>query len=132
VARVAAVEAEPRVEPRGPAAGVGVPEAPDPQLVDADHEGIAAAGAADADRADQCVARVEQVAVAGLEAASRVDRPRLESPARVEGAERDRVAGVDLEHRLEVAREVTVERAALEGDLVDHTSERTLHGTISE
>jgi hypothetical protein len=43
---------------------------------------------------------------------------RLEAPARVEGREGDRVAGVDLEHRLELAREVAVQVAPLERQLV--------------
>ena len=49
-------------------------------------------------------------------------RPVVETPAGVRRREAHRVAGVDLEHRVEVAREVPVQRPALERQLVDHRS----------
>ena len=45
---------------------------------------------------------------------------RIPVPAGVERLEGDRVARVDREHGLEVAREVPVQGPALEGQLVEH------------
>jgi hypothetical protein len=70
-------------------------------------------GAADLDRADQGVARVQLAFQAvGIRLVLR------RAPAGVEARERDRVSRLDRQDRLEVAREVAVERAPLERDLV--------------
>jgi hypothetical protein len=64
-------------------------------------------------------------------------RPRLEPrlvvepPARVRRREPHRVAGIHVEHGLEIAREVPMQRAALERQLVNHSSERTARATRS-
>ena len=75
---------------------------------------------ANRDRPDQRVTGVE-LRVARLEtlALRAVGARRLEPPSRVERRESDRVAGVDLEHRLELAREVPVQVAPLERQLME-------------
>jgi hypothetical protein len=82
-------------------------------LVDADRERVAGARASDLDRPRERVARVELL-VARLEALAR-----CEIPAGVRNREAHRVAGLDGQHGLEVAREVAVERPPLERQLVD-------------
>ena len=46
--------------------------------------------------------------------------PVLAAPAGVEAREDDRIAGVGGENRLELAREMAVQRPPLERDLVEH------------
>ena len=87
----------------------------DPDLVDLDLERLAGARAAHLDRPDERMAGVELVP-SGARGSKRSCVRR--APAGVEARERDRVARLDGEDRLEVAREVAVERAPLERDLV--------------
>jgi hypothetical protein len=110
---------EPVVQERRPAAGDSEAEWADPHGVDPDLEHVSGPGAANRNGPDQSVAGVE-LPVARLEvlALGSVGTWRLETPARVEGREGDRVTGVDLEQRLELAREVAVQVAPLERQLV--------------
>ena len=91
-------------------------------LLDPHLERLAGTGASDLDRADESVPRVERVALAP---ALREGLTRRVAPARVQARERDRVTGLDGENRLEVPREVTVQRASLERDLVQRHAART-------
>ena len=91
------------------------PHAPGRDLVDPDGERLARARAAHLDRPGERVAVVELRRSRGSNGSSR-----LEPPARVRRREPDGVARVDRQHRLEVAREVPVQRAPLERQLVDH------------
>jgi hypothetical protein len=114
--RLPVIDPEPSVEGIGPAARVGEAVWPDSDRANPNLEGLAGARASHLDRADQGVPCVE-LRIARLEAAT--GRPAgLEAPARVERRDRDRVSGVDSEHRLEVRREVPVQRAPLERNLV--------------
>ena len=95
------------------------PNGADPHRVDPDLEHLPGRRPTNRDRPDQRVTGVE-LRVARLEAVAlrAVGARRLEPPPGVERREGDRVAGVDLEHRLELAREVAVQVAPLERQLV--------------
>src|SRR5207248_3772473 len=80
-------------------------------LVDPDRECLALDGATHQYRPGQRVPFV-QMRVAGLEQLARG-----EIPAGVRRRDMHRVAGIELEHGLEVAREVAVKGAPLERDL---------------
>ena len=106
-------EAEPLVQRSRPvAAAAHHPQRRRRTLVDTDLERLACTGTAYLDRTDQRVAGVE------LGVASLGTVPRGYVPARVEGGERDRVARLDGEDRLEVTGEVAVQRPPLERDFV--------------
>ena len=107
------------VQERRPPAGDGQAERADPHRLDPDLEHLPGLRAANHYRTDQRVPGVE-LRVSGLEALALrpVGARRLEPPTRVEGREGDRVARVDLEHRLELAGEVAVQVASLERQLV--------------
>ena len=83
-------------------------------LVDPDDERLAGLRTADEDRPGQRVTLVE------------LGAPRCEVlvarnvPGVVRGEELDRVARVDLDRGLEVLREMTVQEALLESQLVEH------------
>jgi len=96
------------------------PPRADDDLVDAHYQGLSGPAAANLDRTDQRVPCVQHV-VSWLE-----ELARFGSPARAEAREGDRVVHVDREDRFEVAREVAVERAPLERDLVERH-----HGTAT-
>jgi hypothetical protein len=81
-------------------------------------EQVARLGAAHLDRADERVAAIELVTRLEVGARSSVGAGRLRPPARVECREGDGVARMDGEHGRQVAREVAVERPALERELV--------------
>src|SRR3954469_48596 len=77
-------------------------------------------GAADRDGAGE---RVAVIVRAALDLAPRAPRPGavwLEAPARVKRPEDDGVAGIDRQHRRPVAREVSVQRAFIRLERVDH------------
>src|SRR5262249_52819889 len=114
---------EPVVEPGRPPRSDGEAELADTNLVDAHLERLPRARVAHLDRPDQCMAFVE-LCIAWLELLARTD-----VPARVEAGERDRVAAVDREDRREIRREVAVERAAIERDLVDHARGVPIHAS---
>ena len=112
-------DSQPLVQRCRPSTRVGDAPGADAQLIDPDDERSTRVRPAHGDGPDQRMACVE-LAVARLETISGpghvVRRP--DPPAGVWRRERDRVAGVDRQHRLEVSREVAVQRAALEWDLV--------------
>jgi hypothetical protein len=83
-------------------------------LVDADGQRPAGARAANLDRAGERVPGVDRRVARGKLVA------RVEVPARVWDGDTNRVAWIDREHRLEVARKVSVQVALLERELVDH------------
>ena len=105
-------DAEPVVERRAEASCLGDAARTDPHLVDPDLERLARARTANCDRADERMTGVE------LALAFRVRLVLGVAPSGVETREGDRVARLDRQDRLELAREVPVERAALERDLV--------------
>src|SRR5262249_28130914 len=105
-------EPEPVVEWRRPVARRAPSPCPPHPAVDPDLEHLTGFRSPDLDRPDERVTVVE-LFVARLELDARLD-----VPAGVERRERDRVARVDRQHGLEVAREVSVERAPLERELV--------------
>ena len=110
--RFALADSEPIVEWRRPAAGLRDAPRADANFVDLDRQRLSCLRAADLDRADQGMACVELAFPAvGIQLVLR------RAPARVEARERDRVSRLDRQDRLEVAREVAVERAPLERDL---------------
>ncbi len=96
--------------------GAGEREAPGarPDLVDTNRERVARLRSAHLDRPGQRVTGVDSRVVLGEPLA------RFEEPAGVRRREADGVAGVDRQHRLELAREVTVQGPPLERQLVDH------------
>src|SRR5262245_58059045 len=114
---VAAAHAQPIVERRLPAARLGDPPGADTQRVDPHLERLPGRCATDLDRPDHRVTAVE-LRLARLEAFVG-EAP----PAGIEARERDRVPRVDRQHRLEIAREVPVQRPPLEWDLVDHVGQ---------
>src|SRR4051794_9878616 len=122
ITRVA--DAETVVEPCRPAAGDRPPEVADTQGVDRHLEDVAWLRAAHGNGADQRVTGVE-LRVTRLEL--RLARSRV--PAGVEARERDRVAAVDLDDRVELWREVTVQRPPFEWDLVDHARDVPIHAS---
>jgi len=75
------------------------------------------ARAAHVDRADERVTIVEP-ALPRLEPPP-LERPAFQAPAGVERREDNGVAGIDRQHGLEARREVAVERAPLERQLLD-------------
>jgi hypothetical protein len=105
-------EAEPVVQRCRPVGRGAPPPRADDDAIDTHFERMPRACAVHLDRADECVTGIE-LRVARLEPS-----PGGHMPARVDGCERDRVARLDGEDRLEVGREVAVERPALERDLV--------------
>ena len=107
-------EPEVVVERRGPAGGERRTPGADPHLVDPHLERLSGLRPADLERPDQRVTVVE-LRFAWLEPVGRCDMP-----ACVEAGEGNRVATVDRQDRRQVPREVAVERAPLERDLVDH------------
>ena len=110
---VASAQTEPIVERRAPASCLRDAASADPHLVDPDRERLPCPCAADREGPDQRMAGVE-LAVASFRKELVLGR----APAGIQARERDRVARIDGEHRLEVTREMTVERAPLERDLV--------------
>jgi hypothetical protein len=79
-----------------------------------DGQRLAGARSADLDRPGERVARVDgRVARDELLA-------RVEVPARLRNRDPHGIAGIDREHRLEVARKVSVQVVLLERELVDH------------
>jgi hypothetical protein len=118
-ATLAVTDAEAVVQKRRPAARDRQAERADPYRLDPNLEHLAGLCRANLDRADQRVPVVEP-GLAGLEAAAlgTVASRRLEPPARIERREGNRVSGVDLEDRREIAGEVPVQRPPLERNLV--------------
>ena len=118
--RLALGHVEPVVHEGRPAAGNSQAEGADSHRVDPDLEHLPRAAPTNRDRPDQRVTGVE-LRVARLEtlALRAVGARRLEPPSRIERRESDRVAGVDLEHRLELAREMPVQVAPLERELME-------------
>jgi hypothetical protein len=112
-------EPEPIVQRRPPAAGRAPPPRTGNDPVDRHLEHPACYGAANLDRANERVSGVE-LRMTRLE-----HRSPPHVPAGGERREADRVPRVDREDRLEVAREVPVQRPPLEGDLVQHYAART-------
>src|SRR5581483_6330883 len=113
--------------PRDPVRPLGerlAPRAGDDR-VDAHGERPALACAAHLDRPR------ERMAVVLRRAARLEPGAVVEQPAGVRRRDADRVAGVDRQDGRQVAREVPVQRAALERQLVDHSSERTAAATRS-
>src|SRR6476620_5093023 len=122
--RLAFAHAEPVVEWCRPALRPSRTECPDADLVDPDRERLARAGSANLDRPDQRVSCVELL-VARLERLAGRDMP-----TRVETRESDGVAAVDREDRRQVAREVAVQRAPLEWNLVGrHARGNPIHAS---
>ena len=105
-------DAEPIVERRAEAPCLGDAARTDPHLVDRDLERLPRPRPAHLDRPDEGVPRVE------LARSFRVRHVLGVAPSGVETREGDRVPGLDRQDRLELAREVAVERPALERDLV--------------
>jgi len=83
-------------------------------LLDADGERLPLARSSHLDRPGQGVARIE-VRIRRRNALVRLDLPRM-----VRDGDPDRVAGVDRQNRLEVAREVAVQGPRLARKLVEH------------
>jgi hypothetical protein len=113
--RLAVVDPETLVQRRVPAARIGDAPGSDPDLVDPHLERLAGARAAHFDGADERMAGVLLVPLRCAQLEALTGRP---TPAGVQAREPDGVARLDSEDRLEVAREVTVERPPLERDLV--------------
>ena len=120
---VAVADAELVVQRRLPASGEGGAPGSDSDLVDANLERLTGLGAADLDRPDQRVTVVELLA-SRLELATRFD-----VPAGIETGERNGVSAVDGQDRLQVAREVAVQRPALEWNLVLHPCGMPIHAS---
>src|SRR5262249_61267399 len=83
-------------------------------LVDLDDERLPCPRAADLDRPRQRVSRVDR-GIARLELVTRV-----QVPARIRDCNPHRVPRIDRQHRLEIPREMSVQVALLERELVDH------------
>src|SRR5262249_16868536 len=93
----------------------------DTDLVDPNGQRLAGPRVADLDPPHERVPVVELL-VPRLEPPTFAQVPgrRLRAPSGIERRERDRVAGVDRQRRRQVTREVPVQGAPLEWDLVQH------------
>ena len=111
--RVPVADTEPIIEWRRPATGLRDAARADANLVDLDRKRLPRQRPADLDRPDQRMPSVElALSAVGIHLVLR------RAPTRVQARERDRVSRLDRQDRLERAREVAVERAPLERDLV--------------
>src|SRR5262249_44371245 len=118
--RVAVARSDARVRIDLPSEELAVAErdapVPRPHLVDADGERLPGSCAAHTDGPVEGVPGVEPLLIALVQELAL----EIPMPAGVERAEADGIARLDLEDRRHLTREVSVQRAPLERELVDH------------